>query len=139
LLNSQNFSWSSKSTKACGRMATARPSISAAQRGPDCGCSADEVRATPVQQALQEILSLPVRQINDEIARIRTSCGSLTDGSLSSRESEEAVRNFGSALGFVATRPDNEIGRGPDVLWEDADKKIIIPLELKTDKKSPAT
>lgn len=52
----------------------------------------------------------------------------------SSNQHEEAVRQLGEALGFLATRPDNELGIGPDVLWANEDKKVAVAFELKTKK-----
>jgi hypothetical protein len=49
------------------------------------------------------------------------------------------VRMLGELLGFTATRPDNDEGTGPDVLWRDEAKPRQFGFELKTDKKTPAT
>lgn len=51
---------------------------------------------------------------------------------------EAAARALGEALGFEATRPDNEDGTGPDVLWVDNVTKQCLGIELKTDKEDPA-
>lgn len=56
----------------------------------------------------------------------------------SSNEKEEAVRLFGELLGFSASRPDNEIGLGPDVIWKDESTNRSIAFELKTQKNNPA-
>lgn len=47
---------------------------------------------------------------------------------------EEAVRSLGEILGFDATRPDNDTGAGPDVMWADQQSRRLISFELKTDK-----
>ncbi len=47
---------------------------------------------------------------------------------------EEATRLLGEWLGFAATRPDNDVGTGPDVLWTCEEERLIVGLELKTDK-----
>ncbi|GJE15561.1 DEAD/DEAH box helicase family protein [Methylobacterium marchantiae] len=60
------------------------------------------------------------------------------DGGTSS-QMEEAVRSLGELLGFSASRPDNDSGTGPDVLWEELSTLKAIAIELKTDKKDPAT
>jgi len=52
----------------------------------------------------------------------------------SSAEVEAALRELGELLGFDSTRPDNDQGRGPDVVWADERSKALIPFELKTDK-----
>jgi hypothetical protein len=55
------------------------------------------------------------------------------------RQMEEAVRSLGEVLGFEATRPDNDEGTGPDVLWISTENKQCLAFELKTDKDNPAT
>lgn len=57
----------------------------------------------------------------------------------SSRQAEEGVRILGEFLGFRSSRPDNEDGTGPDVLWLEEHTKSLVGFELKTDKKQPAT
>jgi hypothetical protein len=57
----------------------------------------------------------------------------------SPKQMEEAVRSLGEALGFDATRPDNDTGTGPDVLWISEASSECLAMELKTDKDSPAT
>ena len=52
----------------------------------------------------------------------------------SSAEVEAALRELGDLLGFDSSRPDNDLGLGPDVLWADPVNKNLIPFELKTDK-----
>jgi hypothetical protein len=49
------------------------------------------------------------------------------------------VRALGELFGFTATRPDNDEGTGPDVLWRDDAKPRQLGFELKTDKDDPAT
>jgi hypothetical protein len=55
------------------------------------------------------------------------------------RQAEAGVRMLGESLGFTATRPDNDEGTGPDVLWRDEANPRQFGFELKTDKKMPAT
>ncbi len=57
----------------------------------------------------------------------------------SPHQMEEAVRSLGEALGFDATRPDNDAGTGPDVLWVSPVNDLCLAFELKTNKESPAT
>ena len=57
----------------------------------------------------------------------------------SPRQMEEAVRSLGEALGFDATRPDNDVGTGPDVLWISPTNAQCLAFELKTDKEEPAS
>ncbi|MHB1032984.1 MAG: DEAD/DEAH box helicase family protein [Pirellulaceae bacterium] len=57
----------------------------------------------------------------------------LLDGTGSPAQTEEALRALGQYLGLIATRPDEEYGTGPDVLWDSAGGPALC-LELKTDK-----
>lgn len=57
----------------------------------------------------------------------------------SSNEAEAGVRQLGEILGFTSTRPDNDEGTGPDVLWCDDAQPRMIGFELKTRKDDPAT
>ena len=59
--------------------------------------------------------------------------------SASSNEAEAGVRQLGELLGFTATRPDNDEGTGPDVLWRDEAQPRMLGFELKTNKDDPAT
>ncbi|PLX33591.1 MAG: helicase [Hyphomicrobiales bacterium] len=72
-----------------------------------------------------------------EFGRWRTQLMDLSGAS--TRRMEEATRVLGEILGFVATRPDNDVGTGPDVLWVDEPSSQCIAFELKTDKDNPAT
>jgi hypothetical protein len=57
----------------------------------------------------------------------------------SPRQMEEAVRALGELLGFEGSRPDNDVGTGPDVLWEDTEADTALAFELKTDKQPSAS
>lgn len=48
---------------------------------------------------------------------------------------EEALRVLGSLLGVTSSRPDNEEGTGPDVMWHLPVKTSGVALEAKTNKK----
>ena len=48
-------------------------------------------------------------------------------------EIEEAVRCLGEHLGLTASRPENEYGTGPDVLWE-LPGFLSLCFEVKSDK-----
>ena len=50
-------------------------------------------------------------------------------------QAEAGVRVLGELLGFTSTRPDNDEGIGPDVLWRDESPPRMIGFELKTKKK----
>lgn len=68
----------------------------------------------------------------EALGRFDTGVAAL-DGTGSVRQTEEAVRSLGEFLGLRATRPDNEEGTGPDVLWM-IDDGTALCMELKTDK-----
>lgn len=75
--------------------------------------------------------------LSELIGKLRIQARKLTDP-ISSNAKEEAVRYFGELMGFTASRPDNEHGHGPDVIWIDSHNKYGIAFELKTEKKDPA-
>ena len=75
-------------------------------------------------------------QVGDGRIRVpRTLQGDLfhLDGSGTTNQTEEALRCLGQYLGFTATRPDNEFGTGPDVLWIFPDKSALC-LDAKSGK-----
>ena len=51
---------------------------------------------------------------------------------LSYRKFEAALKELGKFLGFVSSRPENELGSGPDVLWL-LNNGIYIVLEAKSE------
>ena len=55
------------------------------------------------------------------------------DGSGSAAQTEEALRCLGQYLGLESTRPDKELGKGPDVLWV-GEGGYAVCMEAKTDK-----
>jgi tetratricopeptide (TPR) repeat protein len=57
------------------------------------------------------------------------------DGPGTTRQTEESLRCLGQYLGFEATRPDNEHGTGPDVLWLFPDNSAFC-VDAKTDKEA---
>jgi len=57
------------------------------------------------------------------------------NGTGTTNQTEEALRCLGQYLGFESSRPDNEHGTGPDVLWICQDKTALC-VEAKTGKKS---
>jgi hypothetical protein len=96
--------------------------------------------ATPVNKLhskLMEIFSSDVRHQNDQIAKLDRSVGPLFDVTASTAQHEEAMRSFGDALGFSATRPEEDEDNGStlDVCWRNETNKQSILIELKTKKK----
>lgn len=57
------------------------------------------------------------------------------DGSGTSSQTEESLRALGQYLGLVSSRPDNEYGTGPDVLWQSPDSPALC-IEVKTAKEA---
>ena len=55
------------------------------------------------------------------------------NGSGSVAQTEEALRCLGQYLGLESTRPDKELGKGPDVLWV-GEGGVAVCMEAKTDK-----
>jgi Type III restriction enzyme, res subunit/Helicase C-terminal domain len=47
---------------------------------------------------------------------------------------EESLRFLGETVGVVATRPERDVGTGPDVLWRVPESQSGAALEAKTDK-----
>lgn len=72
-----------------------------------------------------------------ELANLRQKLKYLEGGTPA--QMEEAVRELGEILGFTSSRPDNDGGTGPDVLWEELSTLKAVAIELKTDKNNPAT
>ena len=57
------------------------------------------------------------------------------NGNGSAAQVEEAIRCLGQYLGLNSTRPDNDLGVGPDVLWLSEDG-FAVCMEAKTDKQA---
>lgn len=89
-------------------------------------------------QNIDRVVGLTINEHYDrEITRIRSQLSDLNGAS--TNRMEEATRILGEILGLVSTRPDNDVGTGPDVLWVDEPTNSCLALELKTDKADPAT
>ncbi|QLE47093.1 helicase [Nostoc sp. C057] len=91
----------------------------------------EERIASIIKVTSDEAYQKRLKQINSLTSNL-----SILDKSVFKQE--EAVRYLGELLGFISTRPDNDEGTGPDVLWEDEVTQQCIGFELKTDKKNPA-
>jgi hypothetical protein len=92
----------------------------------------------PFGRSLQSLLSYTRgNKFEAEVAKLRTVLALIDNGD--PNQAEAGVRALGEVLGFTATRPDNDEGTGPDVLWRDEPTPRQIGFELKTDKKAPAT
>jgi hypothetical protein len=93
---------------------------------------------TILQERLLSVNHHGPQALGDLIAKLRIQARVLTKKDASSGEHEEAVRMFGELLGIDSSRPDNELGLGPDVLWADELQKYVLAFELKTKKSQPA-
>ncbi|MGX1101589.1 hypothetical protein [Amorphus sp. MBR-141] len=91
-----------------------------------------------LQRRLLEVNHHGPQALGDLVAKMRVQAKILADNGSSSNVKEEAVRMYGELLGFSATRPDNELGHGPDVVWKDDEAGTLVAFELKTEKLEPA-
>ncbi|MBR0555125.1 DEAD/DEAH box helicase family protein [Ciceribacter sp. L1K23] len=93
---------------------------------------------TLIQRRLLEVNHHGPQALGDLVAKLRIQSRNLLEDKATSNVKEEALRMFGELIGFSASRPDNETGAGPDVVWIDEEAKVGIPFELKTQKNAPA-
>ncbi|RVO78946.1 helicase [Sinorhizobium medicae] len=101
-----------------------------------------KAEADGAKTALQKVLLATnhhgPQAIGDLVWKLKSKAKTLLDKSTSSTAKEEAVRQYGELLGFDASRPDNEYGKGPDVIWTEPDTVGCVAFELKTEKNDPA-
>ena len=88
--------------------------------------------------SLRDLLSFPEGARFEAELKKQTDMMALIDTG-TPNQTEAGVRQLGELLGFNATRPDNDEGTGPDVLWLDEAESRMIGFELKTDKSDSAT
>ena len=93
-----------------------------AQSEPDYGIDSDQVG---------EVASFMLDP-RDVLTGFDTETAALQGGSVA--QMEEATRCLGTYLGLDSSRPDNDVGTGPDVLWY-LEGKTAWVMELKTEKK----
>lgn len=98
----------------------------------------DVVPSSALHERLLAVNEQGAQALGDYVSRLRSQAAVLEDASKSSAQHEETFRSLGEILGFDASRPDNEYGIGPDVLWQDSTIHYQIPFELKTKKATPA-
>jgi hypothetical protein len=91
-----------------------------------------EILRSRIVESLNQIVSLGQEGYNRQLGKIRAALAPLEGAT--PRQMEEAARYLGELLGFESTRPDNDLGTGPDVLWVDQDENAVLGFELKTDK-----
>ena len=97
----------------------------------------DSPGLNPFGQALQGLLRHTHGNKFEKELASRHQTLRLIDGG-NPNQAEAGVRELGELLGYTATRPDNDEGTGPDVLWCDKVQQRMIGFELKTDKSAPA-
>lgn len=88
--------------------------------------------ANAIEARIAKLTSLGRESFSKQIGSLERQLRPLDGGTPA--QMEEAVRALGDALGFEASRPDNELDTGPDVLWADHETQTLLGLELKTDK-----
>jgi hypothetical protein len=100
---------------------------------PDVQIEAAEGQEFPAQ--VVEVARYLYNGSNVDRAGFRNFASDLTalDGTGTPAQTEEAVRKLGEYLGLESSRPDNEVGTGPDVLW-DTPGGPAFNQELKTEK-----
>jgi hypothetical protein len=92
---------------------------------------------SPIVERLFRVVNLGRESFTKQLQKLVVALQPLEGGS--PRQMEEAVRVLGELLGFISSRPDNEFGTGPDVLWVDERSKSLLGIELKTDKGEGST
>lgn len=97
----------------------------------------EEIALSKLGRSILELVSLRPEGIEKRVNQMRDSLA-LLDGA-TPKAMEESVRALGQFLGFASSRPDNDVGTGPDVLWVDEDGSTCLGLELKTDKEPGGT
>jgi len=87
-----------------------------------------------IPEQIQKIVELIIHESNSTLhipTLLEPSLAAL-NGEGTVAQTEEALRNLGEFLGADSSRPDNEFGTGPDVLWE-FNESIAYCIEAKTD------
>jgi hypothetical protein len=92
---------------------------------------------TPPQPSSQARRAASVFDANalKRIEEIRKLLGG--DGGVNATDHEQALQDAGFLLGFDASRPDHELGKGPDVLWRLEEERVALGMEAKTQKQNP--
>ena len=93
--------------------------------------------SNPFERALIDILSYTHGdKFEKEFIKLRQTLTLIHAGT--PNQAEVGVRALGEILGYTATRPDNDDGTGPDVLWREEASSRMVGFELKTDKDDQA-
>ena len=103
--------------------------------------SSSQARSPVPEQIVRVARQMQVgygNSISVQIPRTITRDLAALSGGGSSGQTEEALRCLGQYLGLKSTRPDNEFGAGPDVLWIGEDG-FAVCIEVKTCKQNKDT
>ncbi len=93
----------------------------------------DAVALSQFGKAVWDLVNYPAgAKFESEVAKRKKETALIDIGT--TNQAEAGVRVLGELLGFTSTRPDNDEGKGPDVLWRDEAQMYMIGFELKTDK-----
>jgi len=109
------------------------PRAPAVERG---GLREEDV--SPMGQHFLSVFRGGTIEANNAINREDRALAALSDLAASPPQFEEAARYLGECMGFESSRPDNEVGSGPDVLWKCNRTNVVVGLEAKTHKTSNA-
>ncbi|RYF51884.1 MAG: helicase [Cytophagaceae bacterium] len=93
---------------------------------------------TNLQKKLLSVNNHGPQSLGNLVDRLKAQARTLTDPVQPFNVKEEALRLFGELIGFSASRPDSELGSGPDVIWKDEETQTLLAFELKTEKNDPA-
>ncbi len=99
----------------------------------------EEVGGSFAQRMLVILNVISKQRFDRECKRLADGFALIAEEAATSDQVEEGVRLLGEVLGFTSTRPDNDTGLGPDVLWVYEDEKKCIAFECKTDKGESGT
>lgn len=92
--------------------------------------SSEPVTPSPQARAIAKLFTASRTKFR---TRLQTAIADLRYGP-DTNKGEEALRILGELLGLEATRPDNDLKTGPDVLWRLPKLKNGAALEAKTNK-----
>ena len=82
--------------------------------------------------ALKEY-TISLRNLKGLLTQYNVTVAELDMRTQTPHQFEETFRRFGEYFGFTTSRPENETGEGPDVLWLTPGKQAFI-IEVKSDK-----
>jgi len=90
-----------------------------------------ELKPSPQAMRIAHLWEQKGNKIVQEIGKIKSD---LAYGP-ATNPVEEALRRVGELAGLMASRPEKEVGTGPDVLWRSPEHNAGAAIEAKTNKK----